>query len=468
MKSPIKAILLFFGFCLSITGTAQTLESGYFLKDYNSRYVLNPALENERGYLAFPLAGFFSVGTNGNIGISNFLFEYDDPQRNSSLTTFMNSSVDADDFLGKLNKNNRMNIDFDLNILSLGFRAFKGFNNIGINLRSDTRTNLPLELFSFMKSGNAGGTLKSFDLSEISFSNEDFIDVSLNHSHQIGERLRIGATLKALVGVAALQSNINKLSVTMGEDKWIIDANGSLDAALKGLVLDINEEGNVENADFNVGDAGISGLGFGVDLGATFEVLDNLTVSASLNDLGFIKWTKSYTAVLDSNPYEFAGFTGIGVGGDSENNSLEDDVSTLADDIADWAKYSMQEGNGTYKSKLNAVLRIGAEYELPAYRKLSFGLLSTSRFHETWTESQLRAFANISPAEWFSASVNGGYSTYGGALGCIVSVHPAGFTFFVGSDWLFFKHTPQFLPVKNLNTSICAGFQVTVGKKLEH
>ena len=39
----------------------------------------------------------------------------------------------------------------------------------------------------------------------------------------------------------------------------------------------------------------------GVDLGATYQLLDNLTVSASLIDLGFISWSKSSTTTATAN-----------------------------------------------------------------------------------------------------------------------------------------------------------------------
>lgn len=44
-------------------------------------------------------------------------------------------------------------------------------------------------------------------------------------------------------------------------------------------------------------DLGIAGSGFGLDLGASYKVGDNLTVSASILDWGFLKWKESETTV---------------------------------------------------------------------------------------------------------------------------------------------------------------------------
>ena len=48
----------------------------------------------------------------------------------------------------------------------------------------------------------------------------------------------------------------------------------------------------IDDIDFDAGKIGIAGYGFGIDLGASYKILDNLTVSASILDLGFISWQK--------------------------------------------------------------------------------------------------------------------------------------------------------------------------------
>lgn len=69
-----------------------------------------------------------------------------------------------------------------------------------------------------------------------------------------------------------------------------------LKSSFKGLELK-EEEGKdyVTDFDFDSGKLGIAGYGFGIDLGASYKILDNLTVSASVLDLGFISWSKSST-----------------------------------------------------------------------------------------------------------------------------------------------------------------------------
>ncbi len=41
---------------------------------------------------------------------------------------------------------------------------------------------------------------------------------------------------------------------------------------------------------------------FGIDLGASYKILDNLTVSTSIFRLGFISWKKGATKIANATP----------------------------------------------------------------------------------------------------------------------------------------------------------------------
>lgn len=82
-----------------------------------------------------------------------------------------------------------------------------------------------------------------------------------------------------------------------------LTVGAELKSSFKGLELQ-EEEGKdyVTDFDFDSGKLGIAGYGFGIDLGASYKILDNLTVSASVLDLGFISWSKSSTKIASANP----------------------------------------------------------------------------------------------------------------------------------------------------------------------
>lgn len=80
------------------------------------------------------------------MGVSTFLYPVD-----GKLTTFMNSAVPADEFLGKLSPDNQLNVDNTVSLLSLGISKGESFFSFDVNMRTCAAVNLPYSLFDFMK-----------------------------------------------------------------------------------------------------------------------------------------------------------------------------------------------------------------------------------------------------------------------------------------------------------------------------
>ena len=140
--------------------SAQQLNSAYFTEGYKFRHQLNPAFASSRSYFAIPLVGNLNFGTQSNLGISNFLYPY-----NGQLTTFMNGAVSADEFLGGLSKNNKMNVGVSVPFFSVGSWGRKGgFTVVEMNITTTAAFNLPYSLFDFMK--NAGAS-QNYDISNL-------------------------------------------------------------------------------------------------------------------------------------------------------------------------------------------------------------------------------------------------------------------------------------------------------------
>lgn len=104
MKKYIICIIIAITAGLNAKVSAQGLNSGYFTDGYTFAHQLNPAFDNDHNYFSIPVLGNINIGTRGNVGLGSFLFPY----KNGQLTTFMNSSVSAEEFLGGLKDNNRI------------------------------------------------------------------------------------------------------------------------------------------------------------------------------------------------------------------------------------------------------------------------------------------------------------------------------------------------------------------------
>lgn len=436
--------------------SAQALNSGYFLDGYLFKHQLNPALESDKAYFSIPVLGNINIGTRGNIGLGNFLY----PTANGGLTTFMNSSISAEEFLNGLSTNNKLAMNLDMSILSAGFRAWGGFNTIDIGLRSHTALNIPKDMLEFMKVGQSGPTTV-YDMGDMGMSSANYVEVALGHSRQITDKLRVGAKVKFLLGGMYADMSLKNTHVTLSENEWVVSANGEMNIAAKGMTVPEKDGGLVDFDNIEYDSPGLSGFGLGIDLGATYEVIDNLTVSAAIKDLGFMGWSNNTYASTNNEPWRFDGFENLTFSDDKEEDKLENQLDALGDEFEDYANLHRRSTGEKLSKALAATLVVGAEYALPMYDKLSFGLLSTTRFNGPYTWSEGRLSANVSPLSWLEGGVNVAVSSFGTSAGWILNLHPKGFSIFLGMDCLVGKVNPQFIPVNNANASFSCGFNVT-------
>ena len=56
-------------------------------------------------------------------------------------------------------------------------------------------------------------------------------------------------------------------------------------------------------------------------------------------------------------------------------------------------------------------------------------------------------------------------ATYGTSWGWMFNFHPGWTSFFIGSDYMISKVTPQFIPVNDLNYHITFGINMPLGKR---
>lgn len=475
LSKYIIAVVAASGF---IAANAQEApRSAYFLDGYSYRHELNPAFMGERNYVSIPALGNWDISLFSNVGVSTFLYKYNVPGSDYKLTTFMSPTVDANTFLDKLGKNNHINANLDLTVFSAGFKAFKGFNTISIGVHTDMGLNLPKDFFRFMKVGQDGDNTH-YNFKDIKVNATAYGEIALGHSHRINSKLTIGAKLKFLVGLGNITGHITDMDVRMGPDAWIVNAKGKVEmAAGAGLKVPTKAESgkhydNPDDADLvdwdniDYDSFGIAGYGLGVDLGATYQLLPDLQLSAAVNDFGFMNWQHAHVAETGNTSWTFDGFNNIAVKDTQEGyeeNKLSEQLDRLGDDLQDVVNFHRTKGNSSYTKMLNATIRLGAEYKMPFYKNLTGAFLFSTHIAgcQSWTEG--RFFANVKPVKWFDATINYGASTYGSSFGWMLNFHPKGFNFFVGTDHQVFKTTPQGIPVNNANMSVNLGFNITFG-----
>lgn len=466
----IRILFLFFLGSVAMNATAQSLRSGYFMEGSTYRHQLNPAFMGERNYFSIPGLGNISAGVQGNIGVDDFVYKYN--QNGYTLTTFMNPTVGNAEFLDNLHENNHLNADIRMTLLSFGFRGMGGFNTFEIGLRSNSSVNLPYGLFDFMKTGMDDAASTHYKIDDITVRSNNYVEFAFGHAREIiKDRLSVGGKVKLLVGGANVDGHVKNMDVYMSQDVWRVEAEGEVNGSLKGGYFTTkapNEQGKREVDGLEVESPGIGGFGIGIDLGAVYKMddfVEGLTLSAAVLDLGFIKWNNGLKARMQNN-YTFNGFQhpiAVDPEGDDDPGDIDNQIDQIGDDLEDFIKLYDDGTVSSRSTKLASTLNVGAEYVFPLYQKLKFGLLSTTHFNKPFTWSEARLSANISPIRWLEASVNYAYGSFGSGFGWMLNFHPKGFNFFVGMDHLVTKVTPQYAPIGNANANISLGFNITWG-----
>lgn len=460
------------GICV-LRADAQTAKASYFLDGTLHNYQLNPAMPAERAYFS-TLLGNWSLKTNGNFGISNFLYPYGDNQ----LTTFMSSTVSADEFLGKLPQSLQLSTELGTTLFSTGFHLLGGFTTLGVTMNSSTSMNLPRGFFEFAKKGFQEDY---YSFSDINMRTMNYTAFTLGYSREIIKGLRVGVNAKYLMGMAYANMHVDKMNIQMNENKWMVETHAYAEAALftevtvdAGPIDELNEPqiplvDALENFDGNYKEVLAAfkpaASGFAVDLGVVYdmnELVEGLTVSASLVDMGSIKWKYFTKASLKDSKVEFDGIEEIDP--NDFEGSIEKEFEAIGQDIEEMFAMPNSHGTTSESTKLNPVMYLGAEYNMPFYRQLSVAMLYGKRFGSFGGWDEVRGYLNISPLKWIEASANVGFSTYGTSWGWMFNFHPRVLSFFIGSDYMVTKVTPQFIPVNNMNGHITFGINLPIGK----
>ena len=393
------------------------------------------------------------------------------------------------DFMNRLKDNNKLNVNFSTEILSAGWYKGKNFWSFNIGLRTDIGANLTKNMFTFlneMETVEENWRNSNYDISGQQLNINAYTEIGLGLSRQINSRLTVGARVKALLGIGNMELKLNRvaMSANLPSDQQInqwssesywnsmtpsqaaqaaqelkdkfnnyhanLTVGAELKSSFKGLELQ-EEEGKdyVTDFDFDSGKLGIAGYGFGIDLGASYKILDNLTVSASVLDLGFISWSKSSTKIASANPdpIDIKGSTYANMVDPNNPNTVMNAVNQLQNDAQgymdrvtngdvldyDMLQLEVSDAKESRKSRLASILVLGAEYGF-FNNKLAVGVLSTTRFVQPDALTELTFSANYRPKSWFNVALSySAIQSAGKSFGLGLKLGPL----FVGTDYMF-------------------------------
>ena len=453
MKKIIRT-LIFGGMVAAAMGaTAQNTTSGYFLDNYNYRYQMNPAFGNDRNFVSMPALGNLNLAVRGNLHLSSVIYNLD-----GRTVLFTNPGIGVDEAMKKFKNKNRIGSDIKVNILSGGGGAWGGYNTVSINARANVGAIVPKSLFSLIKEGVSNRT---YDIKDVTASARGYAELAFGHSRDIKQvpGLRAGAAVKFLIGIASVDARFNEANLTLGEDAWIGQTNADIYANIGGFQYehDTNKQGREYVSGMNLdgdGSIGPNGFGMAFDLGANYEWRD-FKFSAAALDLGWISYSNTRhastngTQTVNTDAFTFNA-------NDDADNSFSSEWKRLRNQFEELYQLTDNGNIGCRTYGLAATLNFGVDYTLPYYRKLHFGVLSSTRIQGRYSWSEVRFSANVNPVKCFSADANVAFGSFGTSFGWLLNYHNTGFSIFLGMDHTLGKVTKQWAPLSS-NASLNFG-----------
>lgn len=406
---------------------AQELETGYFLGGNPYAFRLNPAFQSERNILSIGL-GQTGVGAWSNLGVSTLLY----PDDNGHMYTFLNDRVNTQTFLRQIATKNALDADLRVNVLTIGFWSGESFMTLDFNVRSLNSVSLPYDLFSFWKEGTTGPS--TFDLSGMGLRSKSFVEAAFGWSRNYDNVFNIGFRAKALVGVLEAEAIAKNLKLSSSGGNWTVQGESYLNASSPSLTCSRDGQYlDLETLGFRNEKYGPAGYGAAIDLGASWNVLPDLTLSASVLDLGAIRWNREIRGHSPESSYSWAPEEGGDPGQQEWQTEIDDAMAQLS------GLLRFEDVSGSEGGKLEMLpfqVLLGAEYRMPFYSRLSVGALYTGRGGACFARSTGRLSLNWNPLNFLSLSTSATLNRLGESFGFALNLHPAGINLLVGCDYV--------------------------------
>ncbi len=362
-----KFFLPIFFLLTSFSSFAQRNLSIYNLTATPQSYLLNPGrMPLSNMYVSLPIIG----GINASYGNSGFTLA------NLNLINNNNGNEQGDnnffknnfkDFIGVLQPQNHLYTDASINLLGFGMKlgarnyvSFQATENI--NIQADYPRSL-FELFNDV-SQNQVVSNQTYSLSNLNFNAVQYRSLALGFTRQITSKFSAGGRVKYLMGIANITTLNKGFQMTSDAQNQTFKQEGALGLFSSGI-----QTLSYDPAAYWLG-SGNFGVAF--DLGLHYNVSPKLEVSASVINIGSIKWKNDLSFTSLSNSKVTFSSTDI--------NAFSDGVASVIDSVTN-GPVSLP---NPYSLRLPATAYLSGNYYFTP--STSAGILISPRFYNGYVD----------------------------------------------------------------------------------
>ena len=376
----------------------------YFMDRIPQAIHTNPALMYYcRTYVELP------VLSSIRYSYANTAFGYHDALHYGTGSRADSIIIDVPNLKKKLHKRNYIRNDLTLNILGAGFRISDYYFHFNVSNHLETRVGFPGGLID-LTDGNWNSTTETpqnINLGGLGVSAVNYIQFAAGVATQWSDGLYIGATAKYLMGSANVVSRRTGLMIETSSDPFVLDvsSNYKINASFPidmsydtmGLVSDVD----LSNAGTNIVQNYIlnKNRGFALDAGVIYEYSDQLTLSASVVDLGFIRWKSNPNRLTSVGDASFSGFDLNQLATDPDQTDL---ITSLVDSVIE--AWEFTNSTDPYWSMLTTKIYVGGLYQV--IPKVGLGGLIKTEIYDSRPHFSATLSANAKPLKWLSGTVS--------------------------------------------------------------
>ena len=325
---------------------AQNERSMYYMNQIPQASYDNPAfMPNCKFYISLP------VISSTYTSYHNSGFKYNDviTKRDDDSLVF-----DQKKFFNAIGNNNDVGFSMQKELIAMGFKTGKNYISFSLGVKGMGNFHYTKDLMSLLLNGNAPFIGKTIDISGSRVYGISYTEAAFGFTREINTKLKVGARLKYLFGIAAINSQDSRVTLTTDPTTYAL-------TAMSDIHVDYAMPTNNQNK-FDVS-AMTKNKGVAIDLGIDYQVNERLSVNASLLDLGSITWNQKVTNYVSTIPNNSFTFQGVVVNDlFSKNGSSDSTLNHLLDTLKN--KFNIAETHKSFKTSLVKRFNIGATWML--------------------------------------------------------------------------------------------------------
>jgi len=318
--------------------------------------------------------------------------------------------INTDKILKHIHHLDHISTELHYTLFSMGFKQYDYYFSFSMTEKNEMYLSLPGDLSKFIINGNVDFLEKNkpAKFNRIGINLMHYREYAFGASRELSEGVLAGIRAKVLFGKANINTRAKQLTIYTDPDTYDITVHSDAKINVSGpVLLETNPDEYIDNISYDHS-ASLSKIifnrrnpGLALDGGFFYQYDDNLTLSGSFNDLGFIWWHSYLNNASQNGTFTFNGQTESNATGDNLVMHLVDSIRTL------FAPAFTHRG---YVTALPLKVYGGAEYKINSY--LRAGVLGRLWMYQYRMHPSLTVHGSILLSRFATLTATWSYNNY--------------------------------------------------------